>query len=129
MSFSPRQLAAVALMAVCMVVAVLVCLFAPVQVGLIAVLVTVGVCTAIVLLFLRKVLSAVYRLGQNGARRESETSRSAGRATEREIALVNARLERIEEHLPERLAARIAFELARPERDAAGTPAAGSADL
>lgn len=128
MSFSRRQIAAVALMAVCMVVAMLVCLLAPVQVGLVAVLVTIGVCTAIVLLFLRKVLSAVYRLGQNGARKESETARSAGRATERELAQVNARLERIEQHLPERLAARVAFELAQPERDSAGARAAGAGD-
>ncbi|MFE5310125.1 hypothetical protein [Isoptericola sp. NPDC056578] len=112
-----------------MVVAVLVCLLAPVRVGLVAVLVTIGVCTAIVLLFLRKVLSAVYRLGQNGARKESEASRSTARATERELALVNERLERIEQHLPERLAARIAFELTQSERDSSGLRASGSADL
>lgn len=129
MSFSPRQIAAVALMAVCMVAAMLVCLLAPVRVGLVAVLVTIGVCTAIVLLFLRKVLSAVYRVGQNSARKDSEVSRSMIKATERDLALVGARLERMEEHLPERLAARIAYELTQAERDTTSHRAAGPTDL
>lgn len=115
MSLSRRQLAVIAFMAVCGLAAAIVCLFAPLRVGLLAVLVVVGACTAITLLFLRKVLRAVYGLRDNVDR--VGASSGANNALQRELGDVVSRLDSIELHLPERLAARVAFELARRDKE------------
>lgn len=110
MSLSRRQRAVIAGMGACVLIAAAVCLFAPIRVGLLALLAVTGVSTLIVLMFLRRVLGAAYQI-RDESRAAADAARNAQEAVARDQRVVVERLDRIEFHLPERLAARVAFEL------------------
>lgn len=104
MSLSPRQLATVVFVAVCMLIAALVCLFAPLRFALLALLLALGGCVLVILVFLRKVLASIYQL---------RAGIESGEVAFQTSTKVAERLDRIEQHLPERITSRVIFELAQ----------------
>ncbi|MBL3699740.1 hypothetical protein [Leucobacter luti] len=125
MSFSLRQIAALGFVVLCLLVVALICIFAPVQVALVALAGLLVVCVAVVLVFLRKVLSAVYQIRDTQGN-ASPAAPLSGEAQDL-ITDMSVRLERLERSLPDRLAARVAFELSREtsaQRSASDAPAA-----
>ncbi|QIM19304.1 hypothetical protein G7066_13325 [Leucobacter coleopterorum] len=108
MSLSPRQLATVVFVGVCMLAAAAVCLFAPLRFAILAVLFAVGGCVLVILVFLRKVLSSIYQL-----RDAINNGEVALQLSAKSPADVTERLDRIERHMPERITARVIFELAQ----------------
>ncbi|WP_053384193.1 amastin family protein [Leucobacter celer] len=113
---SQRQLIAIVVLGACVLATAAVCLFAPLRIALLALLVVPAVCSLVVLVFLRKTLTAVYQL-RDSLRGGIDTDTTAtSEAVQRELTDVTARLDRIEQHLPERIAARLAFENAQHDR-------------
>ncbi|WP_449283273.1 hypothetical protein [Leucobacter sp.] len=117
---SQRQLIAIIVLGACVLATAAVCLFAPLRIALLALLVVPAVCSFVVLVFLRKTLSAVYQLRDSLHGGVATDTAATSEAVQRELGVVTARLDRIEHHLPERIAARVAFENAR--RDEPSTP-------
>lgn len=113
MRFSPSQLLALFGLGVCVLGAAAVCLFAPIRFAILAVLIVPVICTLAVLVFLRKTLANVYRLrDQVSSGITARVAVTEKAPAQRELDELVSRLDRIENHLPERIAARLAFEQA-----------------
>ena len=112
---SQRQLIAIVVLGVCVLAAAAICLFAPIRLALLALLVVPAVCSLLVLVFLRKTLQAVYQLRDALHGGGAGGGLALGDGAAEELSALTARLDRIERHLPERIAARVAFESARRE--------------
>ncbi|MHA3684252.1 hypothetical protein ACXR2T_09195 [Leucobacter sp. HY1910] len=120
-----RQWAVLGLLILCACITVLVALFGPLRFALIGLTVTVVVSAALMLLFLRKVLSAVYRNNEDfDARlRNSAPGGAAGDAESlrEELDELSESVELLHQHLPERVAVRLAYEIELGRRGATET--------
>ncbi len=115
MRLSFRQYLVLALLVLCAVTTILIAWFGPLQYAIIGLTVTVVVTAGLMLLFLRKVLAAVYRNkdhlqnGQNGSSAgDGDTNMSELRT---EISDLAESVALLHQHLPERVAVRLAYEI------------------
>lgn len=120
MRLNVRQWAVLGLLILCACITVVVALFGPLRYALIGLTVTVVVSAALMLLFLRKVLAAVYSLDARVAHEANvaKENRTKMEALESEFAKVGESIDTMQQHIPERVAVRLAYEIELGRRTA-----------
>lgn len=112
MRLSFRQSLVLVLLVLCAAITVLIAWFGPLEYAIIGLTVTVVVSAGLMLLFLRKVLGAVYR-------NKEEIQSGPGVGTEdalvgelrAEVQALTESVALLHQHLPERVAVRLAYEI------------------
>lgn len=124
MRLSIRQSLVLILLVLCAAITILVASLGPIQYAIIGLTVTVVVSAGLMLLFLRKVLAAVYRNKEQLERGQDGVPESDNAAAvidlQNEVKNLTESVALLHQHLPERVAVRLAYEIEMGRRQTPG---------